>query len=245
MNTSTKHEYLYHLDLKGQEVLDLGCGDASYWLDILKLYPSMKLHLFEPDQKVMAKAKQTLEGTNVVFSTDLKSFFGKKFDFITCFAVLEHVFNLDSFVENVALLLKDDGRAYINYDDGHFRRSMYQSRTSLFRFRNNLKTRLALLWKILRWYSKYQRPVNASKLEKIIKNHGLEVISQSYHSFDSVEVISGIIDSKSLEKIYPLVLKMEGILNASLPKEPEAKLKGHGQPFLIFSSRTVVLKHNH
>lgn len=243
MNTSTKHEYLKNLDLRDAEVLDLGCGDASYWVHILASNPSMKLHLFEPDKKVLDKAKGTLEGGSVTFTSDLNSLANKEFDVITCFAVLEHVFNLNDFVKNLSLLLAKNGVAYINYDDGHFRNHLYQNKSTAFRMRNKVKTHLSFLWRILKWYSKYQKPVSASELSKYIEQNNLVVLSESYHSLDSIEVISGILDEKTRIKIFPLLVEIEVILNSNIEKDTKPTLRGHSSLFMCFNSRTLVLGH--
>ena len=102
MNLSTKHEFLYNLKLNGRQVLDLGCGDASYWIQVLDNNPECQLFLYEPDRKVLDKAKNALLGRNVTFLSELDSLNDDTFDVITCFAVLEHVFNLNKFLKKPA-----------------------------------------------------------------------------------------------------------------------------------------------
>ena len=72
MQLSTKHQFLDDLDLEGKKVLDLGCGEAGCWVDVLAKYPSLDLFLFEPDPKVLAKAKIHVQGPNVKYSSDEK-----------------------------------------------------------------------------------------------------------------------------------------------------------------------------
>lgn len=244
MNLSTKHEYLHNLNLVGARVLDLGCGDASYWIQVLASNPGCELFLYEPDRKVLEKAKNSLLGKNVTFLSDLDSLENSVFDIITCFAVLEHVFNLNDFFKKLKLLLSKNGTAFINYDDGHFRDHMYLTRTKSFRLRNSLKTQLWFGWRILGWYSKYQKPVNANFLNKIISNNGLRIAGDRYHSLDSLEIISGRLSVEEREELFPLAMKLEEFLNSTLSRNPNQGLRGHSDIFLIYSSRTLCLVHS-
>ncbi len=110
----------------------LGCGDASYWIQVLDNNPECQLFLYDPDQKVLDKAKNALAGRNVTFLSELDSLKDNTFEVITCFAVLEHVFNLNEFFEVLKRLLAKNGTAYINYDDGHFGNAIYLSRGRVF-----------------------------------------------------------------------------------------------------------------
>jgi SAM-dependent methyltransferase len=243
MNLSTKHEYLHNLNLAGARVLDLGCGDASYWIQVLESNLGCELFLYEPDRKVLEKAKITLLGRNVTFLSDLDSLENIHFDIITCFAVLEHVFDLNDFFTRLSLLLAKSGTAFINYDDGHFRNHMYLTRTKIFRIRNSLKTQLRFLWRILGWYSKYQKPVDANFLNELIAKNGLRISEERYHSLDSLEIISGRLSEMEREELFPLAMKLENFLNSALSKDSVQGLRGHSEMFLICSSRTITLVH--
>jgi len=243
MNLSTKHEYLYKLKLNGARVLDLGCGDASYWIQAIDNNPECQLFLYEPDQKVLDKARGTLLGRNVTFVSDLNALENNAFDIITCFAVLEHVFDLNKFFEVLKRLLAKNGAAYINYDDGHFRNAMYLSRSKGFRLRNSLKTKLSFLWRILGLYSKYQKPINAYALNKLISKHRFRVVGEHYHSVDSLEIISGKLSPAERAELFPIALSLEVFLNSKISKAPNRNLRGHSDIFQICSSRTLVLEH--
>ncbi len=244
MNLSTKHEYLYNLKLDGVRVLDLGCGDASYWIQVIDMSPEIQLFLYEPDRKVLDKAKGTLLGRNVTFISDLHSLDEESFDVITCFAVLEHVFSLNVFFKVLKKLLAKNGTAYINYDDGHFRNSMYLSRSKSFRIRNRLKTQLSFLWRFLGWYSKYQKPINAYGLHDLISRNGLRIAGERYHSIDSLEIISGSLSVADRAELFPIALSLEAFLNSKMSKDPNRDLRGHSDIFRICSSRTLVLEHS-
>jgi SAM-dependent methyltransferase len=245
MNTSTKHQFLYSLNLNGCQVLDLGCGDASYWVEILELNPTCQLYLYEPDTKVLAKAKHTFADANIkaTFLSDFGSIDTHQFDLVTCFAVLEHVFDLRNFFLNLNKFLSQSGTAYINYDDGHFRDYMYKARSKSFRFRNWLKTQLWFVWKYMSWYSKYQKPVDANELNTLIEEMELRIIADTYHSLDSLELVSGLLSLESREELFPIIVRLEELLNSRLNKIPNKRLRNHSELFMSFSSRTLIIKH--
>lgn len=244
MNTSTKHEFLFGLKLENLKVLDMGCGDASIWVKVLEFNPKCMLFLYDPDPRVIERAQQAFSDLNLkaTFSSDLSSLHKQKFDIITCFAVLEHVFDLRDFFKNVKIFLSLNGTAYINYDDGHFRSYLYRTRSRAFRIRNWLKTRSWFLWKGIGWYSKYQKPVNAGELVRVIEKSGLKFISDRYHSIDSLEQVSGQLTLSSREQLFPILLELEEKLNSQLSRVPNKNLRGHSDLFTIFNSRTLILK---
>jgi SAM-dependent methyltransferase len=245
MQLSTKHQFLDNLDLQGKKVLDLGCGEAGCWVEVLARYPDLDLFLFEPDPKVLAKAKALVHGPNVSFSSNPNDIPSTGFDYVSCFAVLEHVWDLEGFFGLVKRVLKNEGEAILNYDDGHFRNYMYLHRSRSFRLRNQLKTKLHFLWKVLKWYSKYQKPIDAIRLRNIYTTLGFEEIHDQYHIIDSLEnfeVSEMSIDERI--RYIQLQSELELLLNnvsnrGGFVSDGE---RGHSKLFDIMLSRTIHLK---
>lgn len=245
MQLSTNHQFLYNLDLQGKKVLDLGCGEAGCWVEVLARYPDLDLFLFEPDPKVLAKAKALVHGPNVFFSSNPNDIPSTGFDYVSCFAVLEHVWDLEGFFALVKRVLKKEGEAILNYDDGHFRNYMYLHRSRSFRLRNQLKTKLHFLWKVLKWYSKYQKPIDAIRLRNIYTTLGFEEIHDQYHIIDSLEnfeVSEMSIDERN--RYIQLQSELELLLNnvsnrGGFVSDGE---RGHSKLFDIMLSRTIHLK---
>ena len=245
MQLSTKHRFLDSLDLTGKKVVDLGCGEAGCWVDVLTRYPQLELFLFEPDPRVLAKAKARVVGPNVRFSSSPNDIPSAEIDIVTCFAVLEHVWDLKGFFALVKRVLKSNGKAILNYDDGHFRNYMYLHRSPSFRLRNQLKTQLHFLWRIMKWYSKYQKPIDATHLRNIYTTLGFEEIHDSYHIIDSLENFE-ISDMSMDERIRYIQLQsdLEILLNNLRNKDQSDSngLRGHSKLFEIMLSRTIHLK---
>lgn len=247
MQLSTKHQFLDNLDLRGKKVLDLGCGEAGCWVDVLARYPSLDLFLFEPDPKVLAKAKDLVHGPNVKFGSSQNDIPSTEFDFVTCFAVLEHVWDLEGFFALVKRVLKPEAKAILNYDDGHFRNYMYLHRSRSFRLRNQLKTKLHLLWMLMRWYSKYQKPIDAIQLRNVYTSLGFEEIHDYYHIIDSLENFE-ISEMSVEERIRYIQLQsdLEFLLNTLMNRGRfrSSGQRGHSKLFDIMLSRTIYLKLN-
>lgn len=245
MQLSTKHQFLDNIEFEGKKVLDLGCGEAGCWDDVLIRYPRLDLFLFEPDSKVLAKAKTRIVGPNIKFSSDPNEIPSAEIDIVTCFAVLEHVWDLKQFFLLVKRVLKSDGKAILNYDDGHFRNYMYLHRSRSFRLRNQLKTNLNYLWKIMKWYSKYQKPIDALKLKHIYSSLGFEEVHESYHVIDSLEnfdIPEMTIDDRI--RYIQLQSDLENLLNTVVSRDGFLSNgeRGHSKLFDIMLSRTIYLQ---
>jgi len=103
-------------------ILDIGCNDGSF-LETLKQQGYENISGIEPTKDASQKALD--KGLNVHYG-----FFGKEtatnifnknyFDVITTRQVLEHISNLDDFLEGVNFVLKDDGYFVIEIPDSEW-----------------------------------------------------------------------------------------------------------------------------
>ena len=59
-----------------------------------------------------------------------------------------------------------------------------------------MKTKLHKFWQLMRWYSKYQYPVNPAELLTIVNSAKLSIIDDYYSSIDNFK------NYTVLEKIY-------------------------------------------
>lgn len=106
------------------KILDLGCGTALNFVNLLRLYPRISYIGIEPSKKSCLKAQQNLSGLNarVVNSSGYHVYdqLQEKFDIVVSFSVLEHVYRRLDYLSSAKACLKDNGYFLMNYDAGHF-----------------------------------------------------------------------------------------------------------------------------
>ncbi len=107
-------------------ILDLGCGTASYFLDLLREFPQIRYVGIEPSPQACDIARQNLDGLNATIHNDFAyDVYGRlvdeQFDVIVSFSVFEHVVQRQRYLNSIAEVLKADGRVLMNYDSGHFK----------------------------------------------------------------------------------------------------------------------------
>jgi len=111
---------------KGGEVkiLDLGCGTALNFVNLLRLHPRISYVGVEPSKESCLKAQQNLGGLNArivnLSGYQVYEKLGEKFDIVVSFSVLEHVYRRLAYLGSAKECLKEDGYFLINYDAGHF-----------------------------------------------------------------------------------------------------------------------------
>jgi SAM-dependent methyltransferase len=107
-------------------ILDLGSGRSQNFIELLRRYPQVRYVGVEPDAHECAEARRLTHGLNATiiqgFGYDLYGrMVQEKFDLVTSFSVMEHVYERPKYLRAAADCLKPDGRMLINYDAGHFR----------------------------------------------------------------------------------------------------------------------------
>jgi len=106
-NRALKNKYkLVSQTQKGKEILDIGCGPGDF-LSVFKTN-GWNTYGIEPNKSAREIAKKD-HNLNVFSEDELETFSAKKFDVITLWHVLEHVHTLNSRIEKLKSLLKDDG----------------------------------------------------------------------------------------------------------------------------------------
>lgn len=226
-----------------QKVLDIGGGKGIRWKRILEKFPDLQLTFFEPDEKELKVAKLNLSGWNVKFVNDLKIIPERSADLIFSFAVLEHVWSKQNFFKNVSRILNETGTAYISYDDGHFRSYLYKDLGEMFIFRNFLKTKMHPIWRTFKIYNKYQRPVDAKKLNKIIENQNLLIKGEFFSAINFLKNMDFNNRKFSQNTIYAIYnLEKQLNLEYQLNKSNQT-FNEHGPLWNIMSTRTLEIIH--
>jgi len=239
-----KNSVLMNIKLN-DHVLDIGAGKALRWIPILKKYPDLKLTIYEPDSKELNIAKGNLVGRNITYVSNINLIDNHSADLIFSFAVLEHVWDKFHYFENISRILKKSGSAYISYDDGHFRNYLFKKYGKTFQFKNILKTKLHLVWRLLKIYRKYQKPVNSMDIAKLIEHTNLKIVDEYYSAINFLKNFEFKFGVQLTQETLKMVYGLEKQLNLEYKRffNKEYRFKNHGKIWEIMSTRTIHLKH--
>ena len=94
-------------EFEGKEVLEIGCG-VGYLLSEIQKWGANCTGV-EPGEKNVAAKKEVV----IVQDFFRKELFDKKFDIIIFYGVLEHIYDMRTFLRDVRELLKDGGKVLI------------------------------------------------------------------------------------------------------------------------------------
>ncbi|MFH1704824.1 MAG: class I SAM-dependent methyltransferase [Patescibacteria group bacterium] len=105
------------------QFLDLAGGSGRIWKTYLERHPMTKVFSVDFDRHAIAEGKKMYEGNEQI---QLRVFDAQQpveqvFDAVTAMSAIEHVVDRPAFLRTVWLSLKSGGKAYLNYDVGHFR----------------------------------------------------------------------------------------------------------------------------
>jgi trans-aconitate methyltransferase len=100
-------------------IVDLGCGTGSNFVELLRRRANVRYVGVEPSRRAAEEARRTLPDAEIVNRTayDVRV---EPAHAVVSFSVLEHVVDRPRYLEAVRANLRADGRAYLNYDSGHF-----------------------------------------------------------------------------------------------------------------------------
>lgn len=107
------YRYFQHMNIinKKIQILEIGCGNG-FFLDELYKHGYKNVYGIEPGRKSVSKAPESIKKNIEVNIFNANLFRNKKFDLILCFHTLDHLINLNEFIENVNELLKKNGKIF-------------------------------------------------------------------------------------------------------------------------------------
>ena len=220
-------------------ILDLGCGDGTQLLPMLRRHPGIRYVGVEPSGRSAAAARRLLEplGAQIVHCKAEDYRGAESADCIVSFSVLEHVVNRIGYMQAVSGNLASTGLALINYDSGHFLvppdvdprvvavravRS-WVGRT----VRNFLVTGLGA-------QKEYQRFVRAGEFDVLARQSGLEVVEARNFNTSLKTVAKHVPFSRRLE-FERRWADLEMWLD-------DAGVEYHDSLAGVFTSRNIVLR---
>jgi SAM-dependent methyltransferase len=100
-------------------IVDLGCGDGRNFVELTRRRPQISYVGVEPSSQAAAAARRALPSAEIVNAPayDVRREPG---DAAVSFSVLEHVVDRGRYLETLRAHVAPGGRAYLNYDVGHF-----------------------------------------------------------------------------------------------------------------------------
>lgn len=148
-------------------ILDLGCGDAGDFVELLRRRENVRYVGVEPSQRAAAAAARALPSARIV-SAPAYDVRGEPADAVVSFSVLEHVVDRARYFEAVGANLAPGGRVYLNYDSGHF----YNDANAAERARAIVGSVLAHAGN----EAHYRAVVTDAELEALLARSGLRIV---------------------------------------------------------------------
>lgn len=190
--------WIENLILKRREkdfkILDLSCGTALNFVNLLKKYPWVYYVGVDPDKKACLKARENLKGLNATIINDyaynIHQKIKEKFDVIVSFSVLEHVYRRKDYLISAKKCLKNDGYFLINYDAGYFIYGNYREKIGI------LIGKILARFGIEKYYASF---VKEKEFLRLIDEVGFKVVEAKYFNAPCLEELCKVI-SKFMKK---------------------------------------------
>ena len=158
-------------------IVDLGSGDGRNFSELLRRYPHVSYLGVDRSADACAAGQRLLARGQAEF-VHAEAYTGDygPADVVVSFSVLDKIDRRLAYMNLVARTLMPGGRAFVNYDAGHFRYPLLQDRVK------NAISPLAARLRRGRWY---QRFVSESEFRSLVARAGLridEALSFNMHS---------------------------------------------------------------
>lgn len=215
-NNTAKEYILREIDatLKTDDhlnILDFACGTCFIWKEFLEDHKDIRFSAFDFNRESICVAHKNFPARkkDILLLDGQKILpFKKKFNIITTFSSLEHVFDKRAFLKNIKSALALGGKAYINYDSGHFRGNFIQD------IYNKMSQIFAYSGITEKFFTK---PVDTIELKSILEELHLEIIKIRYFNLGALKQLhKHIHDKELLESWYQYELSLNAHRNKKL-----------------------------
>ena len=207
-------------------VIDLGCGNGSNFVELLRRRPNVDYVGVEPSRAAADEARRLLPAAEIINASayDIRV---EPAHAVVSFSVLEHVVDRPRYFEAVRANLRDDGRAYVNYDSGHF--------VADADFAERAKGLASRVLARLGSESRYRKRVSVGELAALVAGAGLRIVDEKVFNTDLKRLLP-LLENQRRDVFMERWLAFELELN-------ELGLVYRDELDTVFRSRNVVLTH--
>jgi SAM-dependent methyltransferase len=184
-------------------IVDLGCGNGSNFLVLLQQRPNVRYIGVEPLRATAEEARRLLPDAEIINAPayDVRV---EPAHAVASFSVLEHVVDRPRYFEAMRANLRRGGRAYLNYDSGHF-----VADADLLERAKGLASRVLAR---LGSESRYRRRVSANEFRALVGRSGLRIVDDKVFNTD-VKRLLPLVRAESRESFMQRWLAFELGLN--------------------------------
>lgn len=203
---SLKDANITQVDLKGKSILDYGCANGIFYKFLTEIYGVKESDIYGVDiESDMLESCRKISPN--FYSTEQIGKIEKRFDLITLWNVIEHIYNPKQVVGCIVDLLKDDGEIFIETP-------MYGS----------LAKKLGKEWS--RYIvNEHINLFSRSAIKKMFGDYGMECISESSFGANIFgDVNAGVkraLDQMAKEKDFGATQVLRFKKNKYKPTQPE------------------------
>ncbi len=107
---------LKKFNFRNTDLLDLGCGNGYLTKKVSELHNFKSIKAIDTSNQGISHAKNNYNGIIKFDHQSIEDLIlsGEKYNFVTCFEVIEHIYNPDLFLENLGKIIHDDGYILIS-----------------------------------------------------------------------------------------------------------------------------------
>jgi SAM-dependent methyltransferase len=166
-------------------VLDLGCGDGSNFVELLRRRRNVQYVGVEPAVAAAEGARRLLPGAEII-NAPAYEVRVEPAHAVVSFSVLEHVVDRRRYFEAVRANVRSDGRVYLNYDSGHF--------VADADVRERAKALASRVLARLGSESRYRARVRQAAFRRLVDDVGLRVVEDKLFNTDVKRLFSLVPD---------------------------------------------------
>lgn len=225
-------------------VFDFGCGDGGQWKQVLRDYESVSYIGYEPDPEQAKTAEEELPDRVSIYTGEDPP--TVEADYVVSFSVLEHVDERESYIRTLSESLAEDGIAYLNYDDGHFRNTLDLNHPRKWprQIKAWIHATIGPLFAVLDDPRRYQKRVQTSDLRRMISASGLQVERSYYNNIRDLKGLAKNVPQDLREEYTACWIEFEEHINQMLGEVEGAATEGDdGVLWDVALSKTLVLRH--